>query len=550
MIEGGSTSVAADMNGDANLHQTIDRFAAALAACVVKTIEHTPEGQVQTHLPHPFSNMSWQDWRRSIALWREFGRPSLQALPKRECPACGASDSDFLFESYDAYPYHECTECRTWYVPLVVDHSLFDRYFDKVPEARRFGDYTDAQYSDPAAERADRDRFSGYYRDIAMCLARNESSPPAVLDIGCGVANSLAVAAELGMHTRGLEVNEHAVRIARELGREVGFPNELPASEKFDAVTLWESLEHIADPMPVLATAREMLVDDGILAITVPNLNSPCIRSLRGDSLQIHGGPAWPGHINLFTPDTLERLLHRAGFRVFHTCGQYSMNLEEVLGYHFGRWSGARDYLAAEQVGFELPGMTRQICEKLSSVIATWENAHAFAPIMRVFAVRSDGKVPAGFANWEQQRKAGMTSELEVNYGLAPSVSPLSGFGTPISFEANSWMSPQVLISGGRLRISTLSTDPGGGYLWLSDRTELEAGGVVRISGLLFTGGLSVGLLCDDKFVASDISDSAGAFCLELPVEASQSYTIAISNHSAESNATQAEIFGVDLMQP
>ena len=99
----------------------------------------------RTSLPHPFSNLTREEWARSISLWREYGAPLLKDMPERPCPTCGGTASDHIFQSYDAYPYHECMNCRTWFVFLEITQDLFERYFETVPEARRFGEWSGAR---------------------------------------------------------------------------------------------------------------------------------------------------------------------------------------------------------------------------------------------------------------------------------------------------------------------------------------------------------------------------------------------------------------------
>lgn len=274
---------------------TTAKTAAALAEAFARALldhEAAPAAApVRTRLPHPFSNLSREQWAPSISLWQTHGTSLLSDLPRRNCPACGGAASDYIFDSCDAYPYHECVTCRTWFVPLEVTHDLFELYFEIVPEARRYRDYTDAQAVDPAAQASDRSRFEGYYSALKSCLARPDGKVAATLDVGRGVAISLPVAVDTGFSAEGIEVNRHAVALARKLGRRVHFPGEARDAPAFDAVTMPETLEHIADPLPALQDARARLAGDGLLALAVPNLNAPDIRFMRGDSLQIHGGP-------------------------------------------------------------------------------------------------------------------------------------------------------------------------------------------------------------------------------------------------------------------
>ncbi len=505
---------------------------------------------VRTQLPHPFSNLTRAEWARSIDLWRARGAPLLNTLPSRSCPTCGGNSSDYLFDSYDAYPYHECQSCRTWFVPLVITHELFERYFETVPEARRFGDYTDAQAVNTAAMDADRARFDKYYAALNGCLARGPGERSSTLDIGCGVANSLAVATEHGFDAEGIEVNHHAVNLARKLGRAVHFPQEATRAPRFDAVTLWETLEHISDPLAELKQAHARLKQDGVLALTVPNLNAPDIRSMRGDSLQIHGGPAWPGHMNLWTPGTLTQLLRRAGFEPVHLAGQFSTNLEELLAYQLGHWSGARDYLRADTAEFELPSAARELAAALGPALSSWQEGFAFAPILFVLARRSDGPAPPGYPTYAAQVSSARQTALNHTYRLEEEqLTPRHRRGESLDLSEPEWSDTGTRLNGGRILLDAGPAAPFA-YLWRSHPLALTAGSIVRLRGMVLQGGLAAGLLEADRWAAQASVTQTGPFEISLTVRADITAQLVISNCNdgcgpAVADIDCAELFAV-----
>ena len=77
-----------------------------------------------------------------------------------------------------------------------------------------------------------------------------------------------------------------------------------------DAITLRMVLEHVHDPVKMLASAYEALAPGGYLCVAVPNLAAWGYRAF---------GPAWfplrlPWHLLHFTPDTLRRVVADRGF--------------------------------------------------------------------------------------------------------------------------------------------------------------------------------------------------------------------------------------------
>ncbi len=122
--------------------------------------------------------------------------------------------------------------------------------------------------------------------------------------------------ADLGWQVTGLDMAEHVVRTVRdELGCDavagtLPHPSLAPAS--FDVVTMWQSLEHVHQPLAILREALRVLVPGGTAVIAVPNFAGFSARWF---------GPHWfgldlPRHLTHFTPTTLTDMLQAAGFRV------------------------------------------------------------------------------------------------------------------------------------------------------------------------------------------------------------------------------------------
>jgi SAM-dependent methyltransferase len=143
----------------------------------------------------------------------------------------------------------------------------------------------------------------------------------------------MTVAREQGWSVAGVDVNGPATAHAREaLGLDVvtGTLADLPeAYGAFDVVTLWDVVEHVPDPKGLIAQARERMVEEGLMALSVPNVASLAAWA---------GRERWPmfgdEHLTYFTPETIRKMVALAGFRV--------RRIEtEGLGRHFlSSWRG------------------------------------------------------------------------------------------------------------------------------------------------------------------------------------------------------------------
>ncbi|HEX2680290.1 MAG TPA: class I SAM-dependent methyltransferase, partial [Candidatus Dormibacteraeota bacterium] len=110
---------------------------------------------------------------------------------------------------------------------------------------------------------------------FARHLARIESVVRVgkILDVGCANGDFLKVARDRGWQVFGADPSA-----ARADVEAAGIPlvgnTVLDAAVKvgsLDAVTFWDVLEHVADPVANLARARALLKPGGVVVLTVPD---------------------------------------------------------------------------------------------------------------------------------------------------------------------------------------------------------------------------------------------------------------------------------------
>jgi Methyltransferase domain len=81
------------------------------------------------------------------------------------------------------------------------------------------------------------------------------------------------------------------------------------AAGGFDVITLWSVMAHLAEPVEDLRMLRSLLAPQGMLLILTINANSLLLKAQ---------GQEWggftPNHLKFFSPSTLTRALHLAGF--------------------------------------------------------------------------------------------------------------------------------------------------------------------------------------------------------------------------------------------
>lgn len=93
-----------------------------------------------------------------------------------------------------------------------------------------------------------------------------------ILDVGCGAGGMLGPLAQFG-EVSGVDTSQELVRFCQERGFsrvERASAYELPGEDRFDLVTLFDTLEHISDDVRALRECRRVLKPGGLLLASVP----------------------------------------------------------------------------------------------------------------------------------------------------------------------------------------------------------------------------------------------------------------------------------------
>lgn len=135
-----------------------------------------------------------------------------------------------------------------------------------------------------------------------------------ILDYGCGDGRFLAAANMFGFNAYGIDFS--TTRIARSAQSGIAIFNSLQAFEEqqienLHAITLFETLEHVDEPLALLNKLASYLQPKGVLIVEVPDCSEIRGRPETADAFhEVHPLE----HINNFTPKTLRTFCERAGF--------------------------------------------------------------------------------------------------------------------------------------------------------------------------------------------------------------------------------------------
>ncbi len=129
-----------------------------------------------------------------------------------------------------------------------------------------------------------------------------------ILDVGAGTGYLHTFLKRFGS-VRGVESDPEFVRQARARNLDLDvldFPRERPAGT-YDAVMLFDVLEHLEDDLHALGVIRSLLREKGLFFITVPALS--WLYSVYDQA---------SGHYRRYDAATLKARLRRAGFEILH----------------------------------------------------------------------------------------------------------------------------------------------------------------------------------------------------------------------------------------
>jgi len=166
---------------------------------------------------------------------------------------------------------------------------------------------------------------------------RRLTGPPdgrLLLDVGCYTGVFVEIAGERGWDAWGLEPSRWAAEQAQARGLHV-VQGTLDAASlpdaHFDVVTLWDVIEHLADPRGVLEQVHRLLKPGGLVVVHTIDVDSLFARVM---------GARWPWlmemHVYYFSRRTLRAMLEKCGFRVL---GDRPQGRYLRLGYLMNRVS-------------------------------------------------------------------------------------------------------------------------------------------------------------------------------------------------------------------
>ena len=152
---------------------------------------------------------------------------------------------------------------------------------------------------------------------IGACLeqANFQAGSPRLLDIGCSLGFTVEAAAAGGWDAQGVDISPEAVDFCRQrqLDCRLTAALELPFEDgRFDVLTAWHVIEHVADVARALAEWRRVLRPGGLLVLETPDASCLTVRLLGARYRRF-----WKReHVYVFSPQNLAAIAQSAGLEI------------------------------------------------------------------------------------------------------------------------------------------------------------------------------------------------------------------------------------------
>ena len=251
------------------------------------------------------------------------------------CPCCGSKQATIQYPIDKVYASSVsgidlgeralgvavCPRCGHEFIQPTPSAEFLAAYYANYMSQAKSGFYKERS----TAQIPDRfqARYAPYLTHLKSLRGRDN---PTLLDIGTGLGMFLRLAREYGFSAHGVEPNAEA---ATALEKNHGIPvtncffEQAEIDKKVDVITMWDLLEHLADPRAALKKSADLLEPGGFLVIEIPARDS-FLHDLAKLFFRISGRrirrPLYlvcgVHHLHYFSQSDISSLLRQCGFQV------------------------------------------------------------------------------------------------------------------------------------------------------------------------------------------------------------------------------------------
>jgi SAM-dependent methyltransferase len=265
-----------------------------------------------------------------------------------------------LVKRFGKYSIIKCKICKFIHVnPIPTNKELSllyaDDYYKKIKPDYIHGNEKEIKYLDYT--------FNEKLDTIEKLLS---SKSKRVLDIGSGPGFFLRRAKRRGWDVLGIEPSLAACNYSKKHNiptiQKFFYEVDIKQIGKFDAIHIFDVLEHVNDPISILKKSYSLLKRGGIIVVEVPNDFNP-LQKLVQKKLKkkeywvtlspTSENPSTLVHLNYFDFSSISNLLKRTGFKVIIKESTFPLELFLLMGQDYIKNPKIGKKIHLERVQFE-----------------------------------------------------------------------------------------------------------------------------------------------------------------------------------------------------
>ena len=217
-------------------------------------------------------------------------------VEKTNCRVCCEdTNSEFILE-WRGFQLRKCQKCGV----IFSDTRIKKEYVFEASKGHAPSMFCD----DLLGKKKEHDRIKEAHWQLD--LIEEFVKPGKIFDVGAAGGTFLSIARARKWKIYGNEVSETCIRIAKQvydINLHKGFLEDEIADGSYNAIVMWNVLEHLYEPLDALQHIKKMLVPGGVILTKLPMHTAETIQTEH----------MLPDHLFNFSENSLDFLLNKVG---------------------------------------------------------------------------------------------------------------------------------------------------------------------------------------------------------------------------------------------